>query len=933
MIAPLIPDNDEQRIAELDSYKIVGITKQEEFDFLVNMAAQICGTPISLITLITKDKQWFLSSCGISGDQSSREDSFCGHTINTPEDVFIVEDSRTDIRFCDNPYVTGEPHVIFYAGIPLVNENGYALGSLCVIDSQPKKISEEKIDLLRKLARQTVMLLELRRKNLENKLITDKLLKNNTLLKETQRINKLGSWEMELKTGRTIWTEQVYQIHEVPLDFDHNKDNGIEFYHPEDRPVIKRAIENTIKTKTPFDVTCRLITAKNNLKWVRASGIFTANEFGEDILIGSFQDITADKENAEKFELTQLRYQHILEGTNVGTWEWNVQTGETIFNERWAEIVGYTLDELQPISIETWIKLAHPDDLEESGNRLNRCFEGKTEYYEFEARMLHKNGHWVWVFDRGKVFSWTDDCKPLMMYGTHQDITERKKIEEELKISEQAFRGNFENAAIGMALLNEQGRWLRVNKRLCEIVGYSEEELKSLTFQDITYPDDLQSDLDLLSEIIAGKRNHYQLEKRYFHKNGHIVYIILGVSMVKNEEGQILYFISQIIDITELKLAEQKLSATLAKNQALLNASTQVAIISADCNGLIREFNTGAEQLLGYTAEELLWKHTPKIIHTEEEISRESDILFKEYNERVEGFEVFVYRAKKGIPHTREWTYIRKDGSTFPVLLSITAVKQNNAIVGYLGVATDISLLKKAEAEIKSLLGITKEQNERLKNFAHIVSHNLRSHSGGITGLMELLEIENPEYFNNELLQLLAKGTDSLRQTIEDLTEVVKVNLTNEGFEKVNIYKTVQKNIDSLLPIIKKENINISNQIPEQFCVSGISAYIDSIVLNFITNAIKYRSPERQANIIISAQEADQYAEISFQDNGLGIDLMKHGDQLFGMYKTFHKHEDSRGVGLFITKNQLESMGGKVEVESELNKGTTFKIKLPYEKS
>ena len=145
----------------------------------------------------------------------------------------------------------------------------------------------------------------------------------------------------------------------------------------------------------------------------------------------------------------------------MGTWEWNVQTGETIFNERWAEILGYTLEELQPVSIETWTSLAHPDDLIESNRLLNECFQKRTEFYEFESRMKHKDGDWVWIMDRGKVFEWTEDGKPLKMYGTHQDINQRKKYEEELRVSEEAFRGNFENAAIGMALLNEEGKWLK----------------------------------------------------------------------------------------------------------------------------------------------------------------------------------------------------------------------------------------------------------------------------------------------------------------------------------------------------------------------------------------------------------------------------------------------------------------------------------------
>ncbi len=127
------------------------------------------------------------------------------------------------------------------------------------------------------------------------------------------------------------------------------------------------------------------------------------------------------------------RLSYILKGTNVGTWEWDVQTGETIFNERWANIIGYTLEEISPVSIDTWMKFAHPDDLKASGELLEKNFIKELDYYEFESRMQHKNGNWVWVLDRGKVMSWTDEGKPLLMCGTHQDITDRKESEEKIR--------------------------------------------------------------------------------------------------------------------------------------------------------------------------------------------------------------------------------------------------------------------------------------------------------------------------------------------------------------------------------------------------------------------------------------------------------------------------------------------------------------------
>lgn len=127
----------------------------------------------------------------------------------------------------------------------------------------------------------------------------------------------------------------------------------------------------------------------------------------------------------------------IIKGTNVASWEWNVQTGETIFNERWAEIIGYTIEEISPTSIETWKKFSHPDDLKISDLLLEKHFQAELDYYELETRMMHKDGNWVWVLDRGRVTSWTDNGKPLMMMGSHMDITERKLAEQILRDSKE----------------------------------------------------------------------------------------------------------------------------------------------------------------------------------------------------------------------------------------------------------------------------------------------------------------------------------------------------------------------------------------------------------------------------------------------------------------------------------------------------------------
>jgi len=172
-------------------------------------------------------------------------------------------------------------------------------------------------------------------------------------------------------------------------------------------------------------------------RWLRLESVLTRSDSGDQVWDGIQSDITERVRNQTEIDKQRRSLASIIEGTNVGTWEWNVQTGEAVFNARWAEIVGYTLDELAPVSIDVWAKLVHPDDMKVSSQLLESHFSGELPYYDCQARMRHKHGHWVWVQDRGRVATRTPDGKPLWMFGTHQDISEQKTIESNLQAAQQ----------------------------------------------------------------------------------------------------------------------------------------------------------------------------------------------------------------------------------------------------------------------------------------------------------------------------------------------------------------------------------------------------------------------------------------------------------------------------------------------------------------
>lgn len=241
------------------------------------------------------------------------------------------------------------------------------------------------------------------------------------------------------------------------------------------------------------------------------------------------------------------------------------------------------------------------------------------------------------------------------------------------------------------------------------------------------------------------------------------------------------------------------------------------------------------------------------------------------------------------------------------------------------GTHTDVSLQKQEEENLRETLNLVNKQKNKLLNFAHIVSHNLRTHTGN---LGSLIEMKNSGLFEpEEAFDHIKTVSNDLSSTLDNLIELVDLE-TNENIIKSNLKVNdfLQKTLNILIDDFNKNEIRIFNKVPASFSVNFIVAYLESILLNLTTNAIKYSNPKVKSSIHFYTETSDDFKILCVKDNGLGIDLDKHKDNIFGMYKTFHNHENSTGIGLYITKNQIESLSGKIEVESKVGVGTTFKI-------
>ncbi len=241
------------------------------------------------------------------------------------------------------------------------------------------------------------------------------------------------------------------------------------------------------------------------------------------------------------------------------------------------------------------------------------------------------------------------------------------------------------------------------------------------------------------------------------------------------------------------------------------------------------------------------------------------------------------------------------------------------------GINADVTKLKRKDERLRKLLDLTEKQNQKLLNFAQIVSHNLRSNSSNISMLSGMLLSNIVEKERDKFLDMIHTSSERLEETLNQLNEIIRIQETRySDLHEVKVLPILENVLERINATIAESKAEVRIDMPKAIRVIGVAPYLTSIFMNLLTNSIKYKSPQRALKINIKAEILGNRTVIGFEDNGLGIDLEKNAKNLFGMYKTFHNNEDAKGVGLFISKNQMEAMNGKIEVRSTVNKGSTF---------
>ncbi|MDO6605064.1 PAS domain S-box-containing protein [Arenibacter palladensis] len=276
----------------------------------------------------------------------------------------------------------------------------------------------------------------------------------------------------------------------------------------------------------------------------------------------------------------------------------------------------------------------------------------------------------------------------------------------------------------------------------------------------------------------------------------------------------------------------------------------------------------------------------------------------------------------------KELTRTNPDGSVITFLTSkIPLIGENGEVTGLVGISMDISEQKQKQKELKSLISVTSSQNKKLINFAHIVSHNLRSHSANFAMLLDFLGNEEDENERTKIMEMLMDSSKHLMETLHNLNDIVAINTESNIIKKeVNFNKKLNAVLKQVNNQLNKAKATVISEVSDDVYINVVPDYLKNILTNIITNALKYKKPDVDPIIKLSVNYVQNYTVISIEDNGLGLDLKKYGTKLFGMYKTFHGNSDAKGLGLYITKNQIEAMHGKISATSQVGVGSTFNL-------